>query len=65
MLIDDRDRKGESGGGGSGPTVSKRENVDPFLALKFYSLILKTHFLSLRGVSKMQFSCLCYTGDYF
>ena len=46
-------------------TESKRENVDPFLALKFYSLILKTHFFSLRGVSKMQFLCLCNTGDYF
>ena len=35
---------------GSAPaaqTVSKCENFDPFLGLKFYSLILKIHLISL------------------
>ena len=51
-----------AGGGGSAPlalTISKCENVCPFLALKFDSLILKTHFISFWGVSKMQFHALC------
>ena len=37
-------------GGGSAPsalTVTKWEYFDPFLALKFDSLILKTHLISL------------------
>ena len=37
-------------------TVSKCENFDIF-SLKFDSLTLKTHFISLRGVSKRHFSC--------
>ena len=41
------DRK-EAGAGGSAPsalTVRKCENVDPFIPLKFDSLVLKTHFI--------------------
>ena len=46
-------------------TVSKYENFHPYLALKFDSLILITHFISFWGISKMHlimfFLRLCKT----
>ena len=62
----------QAGGGGvegfdqSALKVNKCENFDMILAMKFDSLILKTHFISLWGVSKMHFSHplrLCYTAN--
>ena len=45
-------------------TVINCRKCWPILALKFGSLIIKTHFISLWGVSKIHFSCpshLCFT----
>ena len=59
IFHDQADRKKGGGGGGSAPsvlTVSIFENFAPFLAFKFDSLILITHFISSWGVSKMHFS---------
>ena len=45
-------------GGGSATlalTVSKCENFDPFFSMEYYSMVLKTHFISLWGVSKMHY----------
>ena len=48
-------------GGGSAPlflTVSKCENFDPFFALKFDSLILKTHFINCEEAPECIFHVL-------
>ena len=53
-------REGGGRGGGSATsalTVSKCENFEFSFSIKLDSLTLKTHFVSLWGVSKMHFSC--------